>query len=111
LGDVCDPGDPGIANKLRIQGQQPCWFFGVAAGGGLPLQQAAGAVELTDGIHVGHEVVLPGLGLVELDLQVTPRLADADPIVLSEAIEQLHARLQHSVPAIALGIMETAIPV
>jgi len=49
-----------------------------------------GAVELADGIHVGHEVVLPTEGPRELDLQVTPRLADANPIALGEAIEQLH---------------------
>ena len=44
-----------------------------------------------DGVDVGHEVVLPGQGLGEFHLQVAPRLADANPIVLGEAIEQLHA--------------------
>jgi hypothetical protein len=32
-------------------------------------------------------------------------------VILGEAIKQLHARLQHAVPAIALGIVETAFPV
>jgi len=83
-------GDPRIANQLMVQGKQSRWLFRIAAGGGLPLEQAAGAVELADGIHVGHEVVLPTEGPRELDLQVTPRLADANPIALGEAIEQLH---------------------
>jgi hypothetical protein len=30
---------------------------------------------------------------------------------LREAIKQLHPRLQHAIPAIPLGIVETAIPV
>jgi len=87
LGNACHPG---IANQLWVEGQQSLRFVRVAAGGGLPLEQAAGAVELADGIHVGHEVVLPAEGPRELDLQVTPRLADANPIALGEAIEQLH---------------------
>ena len=67
--------------------------------------------KLADGVHVGHEVVLPGQRLGELDLQVAPRLADANPIILGEPIEQLHARLQHAVPAIPLRIVKTAVPV
>src|SRR5258707_1854596 len=74
LSHVCDTCDPGIANQLRIQGQQSGRLFRIAAGGGLPLDEAAGAVELSDGIDVGHEGVLPGYWVVELDLQVSPRL-------------------------------------
>src|SRR6202035_3144729 len=51
-----------------------------------------------------------GQGFIEFDLQVAPRLRDANPIVLGKAIQQLHARLQHAVPAIALGIVEIAVP-
>src|ERR1700687_4492659 len=40
-----------------------------------------------------------------------PRLSDANPIILGEAIEQLHAGLQHAVPAIPLGIVKTGFPV
>ena len=68
------------------------------------------AVEVTDGIDVGHEVVLSRQGFGVFDLQITTRLADANPIVLSESIEQLDPRLQHPVPAVALGIMEAAFP-
>ena len=57
-----------------------------------------------------NEVVLPGQGLGELDLQVASGLADANPVVLGKAIEQLHPRLQHAIPAIPFGVVETAVP-
>src|SRR2546425_8038660 len=56
--DVGDAGDPGVANQLRIQGQEPIRLLRVAAGSGLPLQQAAGAIQLSDSIDVGHEIIL-----------------------------------------------------
>src|SRR5882724_10345210 len=80
LGHVGDAGDPGVADQLRIESQQPGWFFRVAAGSGLPLQQAASAVQVAYGIDIGHEIILPGQGLAELDLQVAMRLADANPV-------------------------------
>src|SRR6202035_1470531 len=95
LGYVSDTRDPGIANQLRIEGKQSGWFFRISAGGGLSFQQAASTVQLTDGIYVGHEIVLAGQGLAVFDLQVAPRLTDANPIVLGKAVQQLHTRLQH----------------
>jgi hypothetical protein len=44
LSYVCDTCHPGIANELRVESQQPGWFLWIAAGGGLPFKQAAGAV-------------------------------------------------------------------
>ena len=111
LRDICDTGDPGIANQLRIEGQQPVRLLRVAAGGGLPLKQARDAIQLAQGVDVGHEIVLPGQGLGEFHLQVAPRLTDADAVVLGKAIKQLHAGLQHAVPAIPLGIVEAGVPV
>src|ERR1700722_12707392 len=110
LGYVGDTRDPGIANQLRIEGQQPRWFLRVAAGSGLPFQQTASAVQFSHGIYVGHEVVLAGQGFAEFDLQVAARLTDANPIVLGKAVEQLHPRLQHAIPAIPLGIVNAAVP-
>src|ERR1700722_13804947 len=110
LGYVGDTCEPGIADQLRVESQQPCRLLQVAAGGGLPFQQAASAVQFTDGVHVGYKVVLAGQGFAEFDLQVAARLTDANPIVLGKAVEQLHARLQHAIPAIALGIVNAAVP-
>ena len=59
LSDVCDTGGPGRADQLRIESQQSGRLFRITAGCSLPFEQAASTVELSDGIHVGHEVVLP----------------------------------------------------
>src|SRR6476659_3106865 len=39
-------------------------------------------------------------------LQVPSRLANADPVFLAEAFEQLNTLLQHAVPAIAFRVMQ-----
>jgi hypothetical protein len=78
---------PRNSRQLRIESQQSGRLFRITAGRSLPFEQAASTVELSDGVHVGHEVVLPEQRLGELDLQVAPRLADANPVILGEAIE------------------------
>ena len=76
LGDFGDAGHPGIADQLRIERKQTLRLFRVAGRSGLPLDQAAGAVQLPDGIDVGDEVILFRNGPRELDLQVASRLAE-----------------------------------
>jgi hypothetical protein len=44
-GDVWDAAHPGVADELGVKRKQPFRLFRVAAGGGLPLDQAAGAIE------------------------------------------------------------------
>src|SRR2546423_2349398 len=67
FGDACHPG---IANQLRIERQQPFWFFWIAAGGGFPFEQTPLPIEFADCIDVGHKLVLPANRHKELDLQV-----------------------------------------
>src|SRR5438876_4072773 len=71
LCDFGDAGDPGVANQLRIQSQQSIRFLCVAAGSGLPLDQGAGAVQLSDRVDVG--------GGGELDSTVWGWLAAQSP--------------------------------
>jgi hypothetical protein len=124
LSNFGDPGHPCVADQLGIQGKQSLWFFGIATGGGLPLQQTTGAVQLSDGVDTGHEVIAWGTertgrrgrgrrgnGLGELDLQVSLGLPDADAVFLCETIEQLNALLQHAVPGIPVRVFETAFAV
>src|SRR5207253_11231772 len=88
--DLCDFGNgghPGVANQLRIQSQQSIRFLCVAAGSGLPLDQAACPVQLSDRVDVGYEVI--GDWSHELDLQVAAWLADADTVVLAEPVQEL----------------------
>ena len=84
LSDFGNASHPGVANELRIQRQQSLRLFRVSARTGLPLEQAARAVEFADGIDVGDEVVLSGDRPGELDLQIPSRLGDLDTIVLAE---------------------------
>src|SRR5438552_12925967 len=109
LCDFGDAGDPGVANQLRIQSQQSIRFLCVAAGSGLPLDQAAGAVQLSDRVDVGYEVILFGNWSHELDLQVAARLANADAVVLAEPLEELDSLLQHAVPGISVRVLQALV--
>src|SRR5580704_5915669 len=53
LGDLGDARDPGVADELGIEHEQPSRFFGVSAGSSFPLEQARRPVEGSDGIDVG----------------------------------------------------------
>src|SRR5580704_18480595 len=53
LGDVGDASDPGVADELRIEHEEPGGFFGVAAGCGFPFKQTRRTDEGSDGIDVG----------------------------------------------------------
>ena len=56
-GDFCHAADPGVADQLRVKSQQALGLPRVAAAGGFPLDQAACAVQIPEGIDIGHEVV------------------------------------------------------
>ena len=58
LGNIGNTRDPRVADQLRIQRQQTLRLFRVSARTGLPLQQAARAIEFPDGIDVGDEVIV-----------------------------------------------------
>ena len=38
---IGNPGHPGVADQLWVEGQQLCWFLRIAAGCGFPVQKAA----------------------------------------------------------------------
>src|SRR5437588_2078270 len=65
-----NPGNPGIANQLRIERQQPLWFLRIAAGSGFPFEQATLPIECPNCIDVCHELVPPANRQQEFDLQV-----------------------------------------
>jgi hypothetical protein len=58
LGDFSDPAHPGIANQLWIQCQHPLRLFLVAAGSGLPLNQARCSVQVPNRVDISYEVML-----------------------------------------------------
>ena len=62
---------------MWIKRQQSIWFFGVAAGSGLPLQQTTRAVQLSDGQRVG---------LTSDELVEVARLAASEFTVVSASV-------------------------
>ena len=49
--------------------------------------------------------------LHKFDLQIPAGLANADPILLAEALEQLDALLEHAVPGIAMRVLQWLTPI
>src|SRR5207245_4286606 len=110
-GHLGDATDPGVTDELRVESQQSFGFLWVAAARGLPLKQAAGAIEMPQRIDIGHEVVAVGKWADQLHLQVAARLADADAIVLGQPLQQLDSLPSHSFPAITVVVFEPSLAI
>ena len=85
---------PRIADQLRIESQQPRGCFGITAGGRLPVHEATLAIEFTDGVDVGDELVAVGQVPDHLELQILLRLGNANPIVSCKAFEEMHTLME-----------------
>ena len=55
-GHLGDAADPGVADQLQIQSGQALRLLRVTSRGGLPFQQTLRAIQISDGIDVGHEL-------------------------------------------------------
>jgi len=97
------------ANQLRIECQQSIGRFRVAARSGLPLDEGASAIQLPNGIDEGDELIRCRQLPRKFDLQIAPRLRNANPIILAEAVEQLNALFEHAIPRIAMRVLELLI--
>jgi hypothetical protein len=91
---------------LKIEHHESGWFFGISARSGFPLQQATSAVQRSNGVDMGDEVVPVRKRLAELDLEILARLANVDAIILGEALEQLDTLPDHAVPSTAIRIFK-----
>src|SRR5207302_2968014 len=109
LGDVRNASHPRVTDQLRVEHQQSIRFFRVPTRGGLPFDQATHAVHLSDRVDVSDEVIALWQRPCEFDLQVPPGLANADAVVLGEAVEQLDALLKHAVPGRSVRVLEIAL--
>ena len=86
---IGNSGHPRIADQLRVEGKQPGGLLRITAGRSLPVHKAPDSIELTDGVDVGNKLI--GVREVpdDLDLKVLFRLGNANPIVLSKALEKM----------------------
>src|SRR6478609_5603484 len=78
LNNFRDAGDPGIANQLGIERQQPFGLIRITGSRSLPFKQALLCVKGAKRVDVGDEVVLARQAPCELDLLVLPRLWHSD---------------------------------
>src|SRR2546427_2582066 len=103
---ICNSCHPGIANQLRIECQQSIGRFRVAARSGLPLDEGASAIQLPNGIDEGDELIRCRQLPRKFDLQIAPRLRNANPVILAEAVEQLNALFEHAIPRVAMRVLK-----
>src|ERR1019366_596583 len=104
LGDFIDPGHPGIANQLRIQGRDAVRLLRIAGRGGLPLQHTGRVVQFADRIDKGDKAVARTQRACESDLLMVVWLVNLDAAVLGEALQQLNPLLKHVVPGVVPGV-------
>ena len=104
LGDVIDPGHPGVANQLRIQGRNAVGLLRIAGGGGLPLQHTGCAIQFANSIDKSDKAVARTQRAREADLLMAVRLVNLDAALLGEALQQLNALPEHVVPGVASRI-------
>jgi hypothetical protein len=87
-GNVGDASDPGIANELQIEGSQSFRLIGITTTGGFPFEQALCAIQLTDGIDVGHKFVSVWESPDKLLLHVLLGLANADSVISGKLLQE-----------------------
>src|SRR5271169_1411728 len=56
-GNIGDAANPGIAHQLEVQRCQSLGLVRITSTGGLPFQQARHAVQMANGVDVGHEFI------------------------------------------------------
>src|ERR1017187_10533713 len=86
---------PSSTNSRRIECGNAGRLVRISCRSCLPLQQALCAVQFANGIDVSDKTVAGSQGPIELDLLGGTRAANANPAVLSKALEQLDALSQH----------------
>lgn len=99
-GYIGNSGRPGVADKLRVEGQQPLGLVGVAARGCLPVHDTPTAVEFTNRINVRNELIGPGQLSYEFDLKILLRPGNMYSIVLRESLKQLDTFVENTIPGL-----------
>src|SRR6266404_451660 len=88
-GHLRHASDPRVANELRIERKQTFRAFWVTTCCGLPVDQAAHTVHLTDCIEVGNKFAASDQCLKKFDLEILSWVVDTNPIVLREPLQQM----------------------
>src|SRR6266851_1568472 len=103
--------DPGIANQLRIQREQAFWVFRIATRRCLPIDQATSIINFANRVEVSDKLAPFRKGSKYFDLEVFPRIRDADPIILDESLKQVDPLMHQTIPGFSLFIFESSVTI
>jgi hypothetical protein len=87
-GNVRDARDPGVADELQIKRSQPLGLFRVTGTRGFPLEQTPRAVQVANGIDIGHELMAARERANDLLLRVVFGLANPDSVVSGKLFQE-----------------------
>src|SRR6266851_5771623 len=103
--------DPGIANQLGIQRKQAFWVFRITTRRCLPIDQATSTINFANRVEVSDKLASFRKGSKYFDLEIFPRVRDADPIILDESLEQVNPLMHQTIPGFALFIFESSVTI
>ena len=84
----------------------PRRFFWIAAGSGLPVDQAVLPIEFSDCIEIGNKLMVSDKVSRHFDLQMILRTMNAKPILSCKAFEQANPLMQQAVPRLAVLVLQ-----
>src|SRR5580704_3965553 len=110
-GDVGDARDPGVADELKVERSQPLGLIWVSSTRGLPFQQTPRAVQVANGIDIGHEFVAARERADDLLLHVAFGLANPDAVISGKLFQETNSLAKQALPVISVGVLERNIAV
>ena len=87
-GNLGNAGNPGVANELKVERGEALGPIGIASTGGLPFEDSPRAIQLADGIDIGHEIIAIRESSQELFLHVLLGLANADAVISGKLLQE-----------------------
>src|SRR6266852_1578715 len=103
--------DPGIANQLGIQRKQAFWVFRIATRRCLPIDQATSVINFANRVEISDKLASSPKDSKYFDLEILPRVRDADPIVLDESLEQVDPLMHQTIPGFSLFVFESSVTI
>src|SRR6202140_2335175 len=110
-GDVGDPSDPGVADQLEVKRCQTLRLLRITGAGGFPFEQTALAVQVANGIDIGHEIIAICERADQFLLCILLRLANADSVISGELLQQTDSLAKQALPVVSVGVLQRNIAV
>ena len=104
-----NPGDPGIADQLRIKREQAIRILRISARGRLPVDNAMLAVEFANRIKVRNKLMPARKAADHFDLKVALRCSNVNAIPLGESLEQVDTLVDQPIPGFPFFVFQRGI--